>query len=181
MYVCMYVCIYVCLYVYSTLPGMYVCFHRTLLVCALFSRRACSHARPAYIIAITRYRGDILPACMCARRYLYTRCRRVPHARATSARFSCSYARPAFMNARSPVARCSMWLHPRQYVAKCLRSSRRPNVYCSFSHTDEYVCSILVGIMRMLPSCSVWSCPLLVAGHPCTPVLCSSAMRLPSC
>ena len=50
------------------LDAMYVCFHRALLVSILFSRRACSHARPPYIIAFTRHRKDIFYACMCARR-----------------------------------------------------------------------------------------------------------------
>ena len=158
---CMYAGPYICM-----LPLHSACF------CAI-SRRSCSHARQPYIIAFTRYREDIFYACMLDARYV--RCRRVLHARAMSARYSCSHARPPFMNARSSVARCSMWLHPCLYVVKYLHASRGPNIHCSRSHTDVHICSTLVGIMCMLPSCSEWSCPRRVADHPRTPDICSSA------
>ena len=53
----------------------------------------------------------------------YVRCRRVSHARAMSARYSYSHARPPFMNERSPVARCSIWLHLCLYDVKYLHAS----------------------------------------------------------
>ena len=163
------------------LDAMYVCFQCALLVCALFSRRACSHSRPPYIIALTLYRKDIFYACtsMCARRYVCT----LPPC------FACScHVCPILELACSPavhertLTRCSMWLHPCLYVVTYLHASRRPNIYCSFSYTVGHVCSTLVGIMCMLPSCSAWSCPLRVADHHRTPDLCSSAsVVLPSC
>ena len=107
----------------------------------------------------------------------YVRCRRVPLARAMSASYSCSQACLPFMNARSPVARFSMGFHLCLYVVKSLHASYGPtmDIYCSFSFTDVHVCSTLVGIMCMLPSCSAGLCPLRVADHPRTPHLCSSA------
>ena len=107
----------------------------------------------------------------------YVRCRCALHARATSARYSCLHARPPFKNARSPVARFSMGFHLCLYVVKSLHASYGPtmDIYCSFSFTDVHVCSTLVGIMCMLPSCSAGVCPLRVADHPRTPDLCSSA------
>ena len=74
----------------------------------------------------------------------YVRCRRVSHARAMSARFSCSHARPPFMNARSPVARCSMWLHPclcRQIFA-CVTTTKHT------SPTLAYRCACMLDTGR---------------------------------
>ena len=95
----------------------------------------------------------------------YVRCRRVSHACAMSARHSCSHARPPFMNVRSSVALCLMWLHPCLYVVKYLHAPRRPNIHCSRLHTDVHVCSTLVGIMcrRAPPGCALSGWPITLA------------------
>ena len=95
----------------------------------------------------------------------YVRCRRVSHACAMSARHSCSHARPPFMNVRSSVALCLMWLHPCLYVVKYLHAPRRPNIHCSRLHTDVHVCSTLVGIMcrRAPPGSALSGWPITLA------------------
>ena len=96
----------------------------------------------------------------------YVRCRRVSHACAMSARYSCSHARLPFMNARSSVARCSIWLNPCLYVVKYLHASRRPNIHCSRSHTDVHVCSTLVSCVccrRAPPGCALSGSPITLA------------------
>ena len=154
------------------LDAMHVCFHRPMLVCAFFPvARARMLARRTSSRLLVVSRIYFMHVCMLDASYV--RCRRVSHACAMSARYSCSQARPPFMNSRSPVAR-SIWLHPCRYVVKYLHASRRPNIHCSRAYTDVRVCSTLVGITCMLASCSAWSCPLRVADHPCTPDLCSS-------
>ena len=149
------------------LDAMCVCFHRTLLVRYFPVARARMLARRTSSRLLVIARIYFMHVCVLDARYV--RCRRVSHARAMSARFSCSHARPPFMNARSPVARCSMWLHLCLYVVKYLHVSRRPNIYCSFSHTDVHVWSTLVGIMcrlccrRAPPGCALFGSPITLA------------------
>ena len=116
-----------------------------LLVCYFPVARARMLARRTSSRLLVTTRKPFSRVCVLDARYV--RCRRVSHARAMSARQLCSHSRPPFMNARSPVARCSMWLHPCLYVVNYMHTSRRPNIYCSFSHSDVHVCSTLVGIM----------------------------------
>ena len=101
------------------------------------------------------------PACMCAQRYACILPLPCSACSCPVCRLLVLECSPAVHECtRSPVARCSMWLHPCLYVVKCLRASRRPNIHCSFSHTDVHLFSALVGIMRMLRSCFSCSCPL---------------------
>ena len=87
MHVCMYACMHACMF-----PPRSAC------LCA--ARRACAHAHPRLIDI-----AEIYFIRVCVLHGMYVRCRRVPHVRAMSARYSCSHAPPPFRNARSPVAR----------------------------------------------------------------------------
>lgn len=160
----MYVCI---------LDAMYVCLRRALPICALSSRRGCWQARPPYIIEFTRYHRYIYFCVYLALGFYGSAvfCVLVPCLPVLVV-LACS---PALMNARSSVARCSIWFHPCLHGVKYLRESQRQNIFCSFSHTGVHACSTSVDMMCMLPSCSSCSCSLCVAAHPLTLNLCSSA------
>ena len=124
------------------LDAMCVCFHRTLLVRYFPVARARMLARRTSSRLLVIARIYFMHVCVLDARYV--RCRRVSHARAMSARFSCSHARPPFMNARSPVARCSMWLHPcicRQIFA-CVTTTKHT------SPTLAYRCACMLDTGR---------------------------------
>ena len=100
-YVRMDICMHVCMHAYMFPP-------RSARLCA--ARHGCEHTRPPCIITPTCYLEDIFHACMYAGRYA---CMLPPRSACLCSIFpSCVLAcSPPFMNARSPLARCSMWLH----------------------------------------------------------------------
>ena len=121
------------------LDAMCVCVHRALLVCTYFSvARArmlvCTHfsvARARMLVRRTSSRLLVIARIYFMHVYVldarYVRCRRVSHARAMSARYSCWHARPPLMNARSPVALLNVVasLPIRRQISACVTTTKR--------------------------------------------------------
>ena len=114
-----------CLLSRGCISCMYVCW--TLCMCAstalcLFvryfpvARARMRCAEPRLLVMARMY---LMHICVLDARYVRLR---VSHARAMSARYSCSHYRSPFMNARSPISRCSTWLHLCLYVGKYLHA-----------------------------------------------------------
>ena len=106
--VCMYVRMYACCRRAPRARALSTCFWCAVLpACVLPCSPAVHHCVDSYWSGyIVYYVLDTMYVYVCMYARMYAYCRRAPRARALSARYSCSHARPPFIKPRAPVCRC---------------------------------------------------------------------------